>query len=122
MTSRTVTHCTFRDVELDIYLDIAFISKSAGNEAGAPKLVSTGFIDSLVMMGAAVRGDRGKTGQGRVQSTFKTGICVVFFVSVTAHMVKFSIALLVFLPAKIRCFNEIPSPFFKTRNLTLGSG
>ena len=42
MTSKTVTHCTFRDEELDIYLEIVFISKSTGNEAGALELVSTG--------------------------------------------------------------------------------
>ena len=42
VTSRMVTHCTFHDEELDIYLDIAFISKSTRNEAGALKPVSTG--------------------------------------------------------------------------------
>ena len=34
-------------------------------------------------------------GQGRVQLTLETGICVAFFVSVAAHIVKFLIALLV---------------------------
>ena len=42
-----VTHCTFPDEEVGIYLDIAFISKSTGNEAGALKLVSTG-VQGLV--------------------------------------------------------------------------
>ena len=65
ITSKMIACSAFCDEEPVIHVEIAFISKFTGNEAGAPKLVSTTeFMDLLAVVGVAVCQARGKNGIG----------------------------------------------------------